>query len=98
MASTPQNRTDVPAADARSWLLVSAAHSRHFTETHTGAADAVIYDLEDGVVPSARPTAREALHLWFSRGGTGWVRVNPPAPRTGAMTSTQSRQHPGSWA
>lgn len=57
-----------------------------------------IYDLEDGVVPSARPTAREALHLWFSRGGTGWVRVNPPAPRTGAMTSTHSRQHPGSWA
>src|SRR6476661_6256078 len=77
MASTPQNRTDIPAADARSWLLVSAAHSRHFTETHTGSADAVIYDLEDGVVPSARPTARESLHLWFSRGGTGWVRINP---------------------
>ena len=77
MASTSQNRTGIPAADARSWLLVSAAHSRHFTEAHTGAADAVIYDLEDGVVPSARPTAREALHLWFSRGGTGWVRVNP---------------------
>ena len=77
MASTPQNHTDIPAADARSWLLVSAAHSRHFTETHAGAADAVIYDLEDGVVPSARPTAREALHLWFSRGGTGWVRINP---------------------
>lgn len=66
-----------PAADARSWLLVSAAHSGNFTDTHTGAADAVIYDLEDGVVPSARPSAREALRRWFSRGGTGWIRINP---------------------
>lgn len=36
-----------------------------------------IYDLEDGVVPSARPSAREPLRRWFSRGGTGWIRINP---------------------
>lgn len=27
--------------------------------------------------PPRDPLAREAVHLWFSRGGTGWVRVNP---------------------
>ncbi|MGV9945186.1 HpcH/HpaI aldolase/citrate lyase family protein [Rhodococcus aetherivorans] len=77
MAPMPPDHPVVPATDARSWLLVSAAHSRHLGDTCTGVADAVIYDLEDGVVPSARPAAREALYLWLTRGGTGWVRINP---------------------
>ena len=47
------------------------------TRNRSGAADAVIYDLEDGVVPSPRLAARQALHLWFSPGATSWIRINP---------------------
>ena len=98
MASTPQNRTDVPAADARSWLLVSAAHSRHFTETHTGAADAVIYDLETVSSPPRDPRHEKPSTSGSLAAAPAGSASTPPAPKTGAATSTHSRQHPDCWA
>jgi citrate lyase subunit beta/citryl-CoA lyase len=40
------------------------------------AADAVIFDLEDGVIPSAKGAAREHVTEFLEAGGAGWVRIN----------------------
>ncbi|WP_299270151.1 HpcH/HpaI aldolase/citrate lyase family protein [Halorientalis sp.] len=46
-------------------------------------ADAVVFDLEDAVVPDRRPVARDAIHevltdAEFDPECSVWVRVNPP--------------------
>lgn len=76
MAST------IPYTHARSWLLVSASRPDLFGPAVDGPADAVLLDLEDGVVPSAKDAARESVVAFLSDGDTsgrkrrGWVRIN----------------------
>lgn len=71
-----------PGALPRSWLFVPADSERKLARAPESGADALILDLEDGVVPARRTLARE-MALAFLRAGAGgngpatWVRVNP---------------------
>lgn len=66
----------IPFAFARSWLLVSAAHPDRFGPAADSAADAVILDLEDGVIPAAKDAARAGVTEYLSGAGSAWVRIN----------------------
>ncbi|MFI5717776.1 HpcH/HpaI aldolase/citrate lyase family protein [Nocardia sp. NPDC051750] len=65
-----------PPANARSWLLVPASKPELFAEAAASEADAVVLDLEDAVVPAAKPAAREAVARWVEAGNRTWVRIN----------------------
>ena len=63
----------------RSWLFVPADSERRIAKALESDADAVIFDLEDSVVPSQKATARSILKSLPKRsnGPQWWVRVNP---------------------
>ncbi len=63
----------------RSLLFVPGDRPERFAKAAASGADAVILDLEDSVVPSAKPAAREAVALAVGEGlgVTVLVRVNP---------------------
>lgn len=63
----------------RSWLFVPAGSERKIAKALDSAADAVIFDLEDSVVPAQKAAARELLRNLETRdsGPIWWVRVNP---------------------
>lgn len=67
----------------RSWLFVPADSDRKLAKAVTVGADALILDLEDSVVPDARPRARllalDYLRQWDHAKGQCWVRCNPIA-------------------
>ncbi|MFL6720518.1 MAG: HpcH/HpaI aldolase/citrate lyase family protein [Sphingomonas sp.] len=65
--------------DPRSWLFVPADSERKVAKALDSDADAVIFDLEDSVVPAQKAAARDILkHLPKRSGGPQWwVRVNP---------------------
>jgi len=69
----------IPAIHARSWLLVAGSRPDEFDAAAESAADAVIFDLEDGVIPSAKVEARDHVTRYLAGGGTGWVRINNAA-------------------
>ncbi len=67
------------AAPLRSWLFVPGDSERKQAKALTGAADALILDLEDSVDPAQRPAARARIAelLVSARGGPQlWVRVS----------------------
>jgi citrate lyase subunit beta/citryl-CoA lyase len=63
----------------RSWLFVPADSEKKIAKALDSDADAVIFDLEDSVVPAQKAAARDILkHLPKRSGGPQWwVRVNP---------------------
>jgi citrate lyase subunit beta/citryl-CoA lyase len=63
----------------RSWLFVPADSEKKIAKAIASDADAVIFDLEDSVVPGRKSEAREILkHLAKRTGGPAWwVRINP---------------------
>jgi citrate lyase subunit beta/citryl-CoA lyase len=63
----------------RSWLFVPADSERKVQKALESEADAVIFDLEDSVVPDRKKAAREILKGLpkHSNGPQWWVRVNP---------------------
>ena len=63
----------------RSWLFVPADDERKVATAVGSDADAVIFDLEDSVVPDRKKTARAILKDLpkHSNGPQWWVRVNP---------------------
>jgi citrate lyase subunit beta/citryl-CoA lyase len=67
--------------EPRSWLFVPADSDRKLAKALTVGADALILDLEDSVVPDARPRARllavDYLRQWDHAKGQCWVRCNP---------------------
>ena len=65
----------------RSWLFVPADSERKIAKALTSAADAIILDLEDSVVPAQKPAAREIVRSLKPADNTPtlWVRVNPLA-------------------
>lgn len=60
----------------RSYLFVPGDRPERFDKAAASGADAVILDLEDGVLPERKSMAREAVREWLSRGGKACVRVN----------------------
>src|SRR5437868_10741095 len=63
----------------RSWLFVPADSERKITKALDSDADAIIFDLEDSVMPAMKPVARDVLKTLLERSGgpEWWVRVNP---------------------
>ena len=63
----------------RSWLFVPADSEKKIAKAIESDADAVIFDLEDSVLPARKGEAREILKALPERsGGPGWwVRINP---------------------
>ncbi|MDJ0711057.1 MAG: CoA ester lyase [Woeseiaceae bacterium] len=71
-------RTDVAAARLmRSFLFVPADSERKLAKAVDVAADALILDLEDAVMPEARPRARELAADYLQGKDNVWVRINP---------------------
>lgn len=63
----------------RSLLFVPADSERKLEKSVTLQADALVFDLEDSVLPARKPVARDMLKAFLpSYSGTGqpWVRVN----------------------
>ena len=64
----------------RSWLFVPADSNHKMMKALASEADAIIFDLEDSVVPAQKAMARELLGLLPDRTDgepERWVRVNP---------------------
>src|SRR3982751_4564445 len=66
-------------AEPRSWLFVPADSEKKITKALDSEADAIIFDLEDSVVPALKPVARDLLRNLPKRSGgpQWWVRINP---------------------
>ena len=68
------------APPPRSWLFVPADSNKKMMKALESDADAIIFDLEDSVVPAQKPIARELLTLLPERRDgepERWVRINP---------------------
>ena len=65
--------------EPRSWLFVPADSEKKIAKAMDCAADALIFDLEDSVVPARKGEAREILKSLSDRSGgpDWWVRINP---------------------
>jgi citrate lyase subunit beta/citryl-CoA lyase len=66
---------------ARSWLFAPGDSERKMEKAAAGAADIVIFDLEDAVAESEKPTARSMVSSFLTSHATQqarlWVRINP---------------------
>lgn len=65
----------------RSWLFAPGDSERKMEKATAGAADIVIFDLEDAVAPDEKPKAREIVRGFLSAQSADrsrlWVRINP---------------------
>lgn len=70
---------------SRSWLLVPGDNDTKLVKAGTSGAEAIVLDLEDGVVPGQKAQARAMARDWLqihrtqileSRPFTRWVRIN----------------------
>ncbi len=72
--------THAPIRARRSALYLPASNARAIEKARTVAADVIILDLEDAVLPAAKPAARDAAVAAIAAGGFGTrevvVRVN----------------------
>jgi len=71
---------DVAATEvSRSFLFVPADSEKKLAKAKDSGADALIVDLEDSVVATARPAAREIASEFLGAGAKAelWVRINP---------------------
>ncbi len=66
-------------SDPRSWLFVPADSDKKVGKALESEADAIIFDLEDSVVPQQKAAARDILKNLSKRSGgpLWWVRINP---------------------
>jgi citrate lyase subunit beta/citryl-CoA lyase len=67
------------SAEPRSWLFVPADSEKKIAKALDSPADAVIFDLEDSVVPAQKAAARDILRSLGGRSGgpQWWLRINP---------------------
>ncbi|HEU5066908.1 MAG TPA: CoA ester lyase [Sphingomicrobium sp.] len=65
--------------EPRSWLFVPADSEKKIDKALSTQADAIIFDLEDSVVPERKAHARKLLKSLLPRSGgpQWWVRINP---------------------
>src|SRR4051812_39838005 len=70
---------DAAMTEPRSWLFVPADSEKKIGKAIESEADAVIFDLEDSVIPAQKVVARQILKALGKRSGgpQWWVRVNP---------------------
>jgi citrate lyase subunit beta/citryl-CoA lyase len=61
----------------RSYLFVPADSERKLRKSADIGADALILDLEDSVIPEARPDARVLCQEFLNGRKHAWVRINP---------------------
>lgn len=70
-----------PRLNARSWLFAPGDSERKMAKAVDGAADIVIFDLEDAVVEAGKARARAAVSEFLSTQPEPrsrlWVRINP---------------------
>ena len=68
-----------PVSEPRSWLFVPADSERKIAKALESEADALIFDLEDSVVPAMKSAARDILKSLEKRSGgpEWWIRINP---------------------
>jgi citrate lyase subunit beta/citryl-CoA lyase len=66
-------------AEPRSWLFVPADSENKIAKALDSDADAIIFDLEDSVVPAQKAAARDILKGLGARSGgpRWWLRINP---------------------
>lgn len=71
----------------RSWLYVPASDPLLLTKAMSGSADAVVYDLEDGVASTAKQSARDNVVATISQHQRKplWVRINTPTSPDGEV-------------
>lgn len=62
---------------SRSWQLVPARNPDSWDALTQGPADRVILDIEDGILPDERPSARRDVRDWLGDRGSAWVRISP---------------------
>lgn len=67
--------------NARSWLFAPGDSERKMEKAAAGAADIVIFDLEDAVAEGEKPKARTLVHAFLAAHPQQrerlWVRINP---------------------
>jgi citrate lyase subunit beta/citryl-CoA lyase len=65
--------------EPRSWLFVPADSEKKIAKALDSDADAIIFDLEDSVVPAQKAAARDILKGLGARSGgpQWWLRINP---------------------
>jgi citrate lyase subunit beta/citryl-CoA lyase len=65
--------------EPRSWLFVPADSEKKVAKAVKCDADAIIFDLEDSVVPGRKSEARDVIKALGKRAGgpDWWVRINP---------------------
>jgi citrate lyase subunit beta/citryl-CoA lyase len=67
--------------DARSWLFAPGDSARKMEKAAAGAADVVIFDLEDAVAEGEKPAARRQVADFLAAQAPDrsrlWVRINP---------------------
>lgn len=61
---------------ARTFLFVPGDRPERFEKAAASGAEAVIIDLEDAVLPTAKTVARTAAHSYLSNGGRALLRIN----------------------
>jgi citrate lyase subunit beta/citryl-CoA lyase len=65
----------------RSWLFAPGDSEKKMAKAAEGAADVVIFDLEDAVATENKPLARQMVHDFLAANTDGqerlWVRINP---------------------
>jgi citrate lyase subunit beta/citryl-CoA lyase len=68
---------------ARTWLLQPGVPDGRavFDAAVVGSADAVVFDIEDGLPDAQKPAGRQAVAEWLCNGGRGWVRINNASTR-----------------
>ena len=69
---------EAPVTEPRSWLFVPADSERKIKKALDSDADAIIFDLEDSVVPQMKAVARDLLKNLLKRSGgpQWWIRIN----------------------
>lgn len=85
---------------ARSWLFAPGDSEKKMEKARAGAADIVIFDLEDAVAAEEKPRARALIADFLKAHADGrerlWVRVNPlDGPHTLADLAAIMPAHPG---
>ena len=66
-------------AQLRSWMFVPGNRERFITKAQSSNADAILLDIEDGVLPAEKPEARGMIAAALRQDWTGprrYVRVN----------------------
>ncbi|TMM46268.1 HpcH/HpaI aldolase/citrate lyase family protein [Qipengyuania marisflavi] len=85
----------------RSWLFAPGDSDKKMIKAAVGAADIVIFDLEDAVTEANKPAARTAIHAFLAAKTAAervrlWVRVNPlDGPHTQADLAAIMAAAPG---